>query len=223
MEITKEKLASMIDHTLLKPEAKEDDIKKLCDEAIEYNFHSVCINPSYVGMARQYLNNSRVKVCTVIGFPLGATTTNTKVEEAKEAISTGAEEIDMVLNIGRLKSKNYEYVLNDIKKVVEESKSIKRDTVVKVILETCLLNDEEKKKACDIAVKAGAGFVKTSTGFSIGGATAEDIKLMRNAVGPDKGVKASGGIRDLQTAIEMIEAGANRIGASSGVKLINEL
>ncbi|MDI6601106.1 MAG: deoxyribose-phosphate aldolase [Thermoanaerobacteraceae bacterium] len=223
MEITKEKLSSMIDHTLLKPEAKEDDIRKLCDEAREYNLHAVCINPSYVDLAKQCLNGSEVKICTVIGFPLGATTTNVKVEEAKEAILNGADELDMVLNIGKLKSKNYEYVLYDIKRVVEESKSIKSDVVIKVILETCLLSDDEKKKACELAVKAGADFVKTSTGFSTGGATADDIRLMRNEVGPNKGVKASGGIRDLKTAIEMVEAGANRIGTSSGAKLINEL
>lgn len=223
MEITKEKLASMIDHTLLKPEASEADIKKLCDEAIGYRFHSVCVNPSYVGLARQCLENSGVKVCTVIGFPLGATTTRAKVSEAIDAVENGATELDMVLNIGMLKSKNYDRVLNDIKSVVGESKKLKEGILVKVILETCLLAKDEKVKACELALEAGADFVKTSTGFSTGGATVEDIKLMRNTVGPNVGVKASGGIRDLKTAIEMIEAGATRIGASSSVKIINEL
>ncbi len=223
MEITKEKLASMIDHTLLKPEAREEDIKKLCCEAIEYNFHSVCVNPSYVDLANQILNDTQVKICTVIGFPLGAATANTKVQEAGEAIVQGAGELDMVINIGRLKSGNYDYVYNDIKRVVEESKNRKADVIIKVILETCLLNSENKKRACDIAVKANADFVKTSTGFSTSGAKKEDVRLMRDAVGPDIGVKASGGIRDLKTAMEMIEAGANRIGTSSGIKLINEL
>jgi deoxyribose-phosphate aldolase len=223
LEITKEKLASMIDHTLLKPEASEADIKKLCDEAIGYRFHSVCVNPSYVGLARQCLENSGVKVCTVIGFPLGATTTRAKVSEAIDAVENGATELDMVLNIGMLKSKNYDRVLNDIKSVVGESKKLKEGILVKVILETCLLAKDEKVKACELALEAGADFVKTSTGFSTGGATVEDIKLMRNTVGPNVGVKASGGIRDLKTAIEMIEAGATRIGASSSVKIINEL
>ncbi|TZE81255.1 deoxyribose-phosphate aldolase [Calorimonas adulescens] len=213
----------MIDHTLLKPEASEADIKKLCDEAIGYRFHSVCVNPSYVGLARQCLENSGVKVCTVIGFPLGATTTRAKVSEAIDAVENGATELDMVLNIGMLKSKNYDRVLNDIKSVVGESKKLKEGILVKVILETCLLAKDEKVKACELALEAGADFVKTSTGFSTGGATVEDIKLMRNTVGPNVGVKASGGIRDLKTAIEMIEAGATRIGASSSVKIINEL
>jgi deoxyribose-phosphate aldolase len=223
MEITKEELSSMIDHTLLKPEAKEEEIKKLCDEAAKYNFHSVCVNPSYVGLAGEVLKDTSVKVCTVIGFPLGATTTAAKEKEAREVLSCGADELDMVINVGRLKSGNYEYVFKDIKGVVDASKGKKSNIIVKVILEACLLSDEEKKIACDIAVKAGADFVKTSTGFSTSGAKANDVRLMRAEVGPDIGVKAAGGIRDIKTAMEMIEAGANRIGTSSGIKLMDEL
>ncbi|HHU63126.1 MAG TPA: deoxyribose-phosphate aldolase [Clostridiales bacterium] len=212
-------LASMIDHTLLKPDATVEDVKKVCEEAKQYGFASVCINPGYVPLAVQTLRGSNVKTCTVIGFPLGATTTKTKVEETKEALENGAKEIDMVINVGALKSGDIDLVKNDIEEVVIAAKG---RGIVKVIIETCLLTDDEKVKACTIAKAAGADFVKTSTGFSTGGATVEDIKLMREVVGPDMGVKASGGIRDYETAMAMINAGANRIGASASVAIVNK-
>jgi len=213
-------LASYIDHTILKPEANENDIERVCREAMEYGFASVCVNPCYVNLAYNILKDSSVKVCTVIGFPLGASTSAVKAFEAKEAIKNGAQEIDMVLNIGALKSGNIEYVKNDIESVV---KSCKGKALLKVIIETCLLNDEEKVQACKAAKLAGADYVKTSTGFSKAGATEEDVILMKRVVGEDLGVKASGGIRDLNTALAMIRAGATRIGASSSVKIIKEL
>ncbi len=206
-----------IDHTLLKADCSLQEIDKLCDEAIKYDFKSVCINPGFVPFCKGKLKNSDVLVCTVIGFPLGATTTAVKAFEARDAINNGADEIDMVINISRLKGKDYEYVLNDISKVVESSKN----HIVKVIIETCLLTDEEKIKACELAVKAGANFVKTSTGFSTGGATIEDVKLMRKVVGPNIGVKASGGVRTQKDMIDFINAVATRIGTSSGPKLIS--
>jgi deoxyribose-phosphate aldolase len=209
-------IAHLIDHTLLKPDATEEQIRKLCKEAIEYNFASVCINPAFVPLAYSILKDSKVKVCTVIGFPLGSTTTETKVFEAKQSIQNGADEIDMVINVGALKSKDYDYVYNDIKEVVKACQG----KVVKVILETALLSDEEKIKACKLSVKAGADFVKTSTGFGPGGATEEDVKLMRYIVGKELGVKASGGIRDTVTALKMLKAGANRIGASASVAIV---
>ncbi|SNX55251.1 deoxyribose-phosphate aldolase [Thermoanaerobacterium sp. RBIITD] len=212
-------IAKMIDHTLLKPDAKDVDIKKLCEEAKEYNFASVCINPCYVKYANDILENSSVKVCTVIGFPLGANTIKSKVFEAKDAILNGAQEIDMVLNVGKLKSGDYDYIKNEIETVTHEAKSMK-NIIVKVILETCYLNDDEKIKACEITVKAGADFVKTSTGFGSGGATIHDVQLMRKAVGDDFGVKASGGVRTAEVAREMIKAGANRIGTSSGIQIV---
>lgn len=208
--------ASYIDHTLLKPEATEEQIKKICTEAKEYGFASVCVNPIWVSLASAELKNAIPKVCTVIGFPLGASTSETKAFETKDAIVNGADEIDMVINIGALKSKQYDIVENDIKAVVEAANS----TLVKVIIETCLLTDEEKIKACELSVSAGADFVKTSTGFSTGGATAEDVSLMRKTVGPKIGVKASGGVRSLEDLRSMIEAGATRIGASSGVMIV---
>ena len=214
--MNKNELARMIDHTILKPEAKGEDVKKICDEALEYKFASVCVNPTRVKEAYEILKGSEVKVCTVIGFPLGATTTNTKVFETKDAIANGATEVDMVINIGRLKDKDYDFVKEDIKSVVEAAKG---KALTKVIIETCLLTDEEKVIACKLAKEAGADFVKTSTGFSTGGATKEDIKLMRETVGPDLGVKASGGVRSIEDAEAVIKNGATRIGASASIAI----
>jgi deoxyribose-phosphate aldolase len=211
-------LEKYFDHTILSPDAKEADVKKICDEAKEYNFFSVCVNPYYVSFAKDALEKTDVKVTSVIGFPLGASVTKIKASEAKEAIDHGADEIDMVINIAALKNKAFDYVLNDIKAV----KDACGDHVLKVIIETCLLDDEEKIKACKLAKEAGADFVKTSTGFSTGGATIEDVKLMRQTVGETMGIKASGGIRSKEKAQKMIDAGATRIGASSSVKIMNE-
>lgn len=219
-EITDIGLARMIDHTLLKPEATSNDIIKLCEEAKQYNFASVCVNPCYVSLCYSLLKNTPVKVCTVIGFPLGANTTETKRFEAEQAILNGAEEIDMVINIGKLKEGDYKYVFEDINKVVLVAK--KHNAVCKVILETALLTDEEKVKACLIAKEAKADFVKTSTGFSKGGATASDIALMKYVVGSSVGVKASGGVRTYEDATLLIESGADRIGASASVKIVNK-
>ncbi|MCG7313769.1 deoxyribose-phosphate aldolase [Priestia flexa] len=211
-EITK-----MIDHTLLKANATEEQITVLAQEAKEYSFASVCVNPTWVKKAAELLRDAQeVKVCTVIGFPLGASTPEVKAFETTNAIENGADEVDMVINIGALKDKNYDLVERDIKAVVDAAKG---KALVKVIIEACLLTDEEKVKACELSVKAGADFVKTSTGFSTGGATVEDVALMRKTVGPDFGVKASGGVRGLGDAKAMIEAGATRIGASSGVSI----
>ena len=212
-----QRINTMIDHTLLKADATAEEITKLCKEAAEYQFASVCINPSYVPLASELLYGTGVKVCTVVGFPLGATTTKTKVFETKEAIENGAAEIDMVINIGAVKSGDYDLVKNDIEAVVFAAKG---KALVKVIIEACLLNDDEKVRVCTIAKMAGADFVKTSTGFSTGGATVEDVKLMRWVVGQDMGVKAAGGIRDYKTAVAMVEAGANRLGTSSGVAIV---
>lgn len=212
-------IAKMIDHTLLKADATDAQIKKLAEEAIEHGFASVCINPCHVKYVADILKNSNVKVCTVIGFPLGANTVETKVFETKEAISNGAHEIDMVLNIGKLKVGDYDYVKNEIEAVTHAAKSF-GDIIVKVILETCYLSDEEKIKACKITVDAGADFVKTSTGFGSGGATVHDVELMRKAVGENFGVKASGGIRTAEFAREIVKAGANRIGTSSGIQIV---
>ena len=211
--------AAMIDHTLLKAETTKEQIEKLCEEAKKYEFASVCVNPTWVNYSAELLKGSPVKVCTVIGFPLGATTSEVKAFETKDAIEKGAQEIDMVINIGALKNGNGTLVHDDIKAVVDAANG----TLVKVIIESCLLTDEEKVKACQLAVKAGADFVKTSTGFSTGGATAEDIALMRKTVGPDIGVKASGGVRSLEDMKKMVESGATRIGASSGVAIMNGL
>jgi len=211
-------LNKYIDHTVLKPEASIADIKKLCAEARKYKFATVFVNPSYIKLAAKLLKGSDVKVGCAIGFPFGATTTEVKVMEALQAIKNGAQEIDMVINIGTVKSKNYKLVEADIKSVVMAVKPIG----VKTILETSLLTNQEKVRVAKIAKKVGAWFVKTSTGYSTGGATVDDIKLLRKTVGPKMGVKASGGIRDYKTAIAMIEAGANRIGTSSGVKIIKE-
>ncbi|MDO5038742.1 deoxyribose-phosphate aldolase [Clostridium sp.] len=214
--MNKKELAKMIDHTLLKPEATSEGIKKLCEEAVKYNFASVCVNPGRVKEAYEIVKNSEVKVCTVIGFPLGATTTEVKVFETKDAIQNGATEVDMVINVGRLKDKDYDFVKEDIKAVVEAAKG---KALTKVIIETCLLTDEEKVIACKLSKEAGADFVKTSTGFSTGGATGEDIKLMRETVGENMGVKASGGVRSLEDALVMIENGATRIGASASIAI----
>lgn len=211
-------IAKKIDHTALTPDTTKEQIIKLCQEAKDYGFYSVCINPSWVEEASRQLEDSNVEVCTVIGFPLGATTSNTKALETKEAIENGATEVDMVINIAKLKDEDLDYVENDIRKVVEVANG---KALVKVIIETCLLTDTEKETACRLAVKAGADYVKTSTGFSTGGATVEDIKLMRKTVGSNVGVKASGGVRDRETAMAMIEAGATRLGASSGVAIVS--
>lgn len=210
-------IAGMIDHTLLKPDALKDGVMKLIEEAKKYEFASVCVNPTWVKLAAEQLEGTKVKVCTVIGFPLGATTSAVKAFETKDAIANGATEVDMVINIGALKDKRDDEVLEDIKAVVNAAAG---KALVKVIIETCLLTDEEKVRACELSVKAGADFVKTSTGFSTGGATKEDIALMRRTVGEKTGVKASGGVRSKEDMDAMIEAGATRIGASSGVKIM---
>lgn len=214
------KIQNYIDHTLLKPEATEEQVKKICDEAKEYGFASVCVNSYYASLVRKELRGTDVKTCVVVGFPLGASVKEVKAFEAKEAIENGAQEIDMVINIGALKSKKYDYVKEDIKAVVDAAN---KKALVKVIIETCLLTQEEKIKACEISKEAGADFVKTSTGFSTGGATVEDIKLMRKTVGQDMGVKASGGVRTIEDVKTMINAGASRIGASSSVAIVKGL
>ncbi|WP_411170374.1 deoxyribose-phosphate aldolase [Clostridium sp. MB05] len=214
--MNKKDLARMIDHTILKADATEMEVEKLCNEALEYNFASVCINPAMVEKAATMLKGSDVKVCTVIGFPLGATTTEVKAFETEDVIKKGATEVDMVINIGKLKEGNLEYIKKDIEAVVNAAKG---KALTKVIIETCLLTDEEKVTACKLSKEAGADFVKTSTGFSTGGATASDIKLMRETVGPELGVKASGGVRSNADAIAMIENGATRIGASASISI----
>ncbi len=211
-------LAGVIDHTLLKPEATPDEIKQLCLEAVRHSFKAVCINPGYVRLAASELDGTGTLLATVIGFPLGATTSEAKAAEAAEAVANGADELDMVINLGRLKAGDHEYVANDIAQVVKAGGG----RPVKVIIETALLTAEEKVAACRLAVGAGAVFVKTSTGFSRGGATIEDVRLMRQCVGDNIGVKASGGIRDLATLRAMVAAGATRIGTSSGLKIVSE-
>lgn len=215
--MTELNIARYIDHTLLKVDSTEKDIIQLCDEAKQYQFATVCVNPYWVKTAAKELKDSRVGVATVVGFPLGVTTTFTKIAETRDAIASGASEVDMVINIGALKSKDEITVYQDIKQVVQVAN---RQAVVKVIIETGLLTYEEKKRACMIAKEAGADFVKTSTGFGPGGATVEDVQLMREAVGSQIGVKASGGIKDFASAKAMIEAGATRIGASAGVTIV---
>ena len=211
-------IAKYIDHTNLKSYATKEDIIKLCEEAKKYGFYAVCVNPYRVKLAKEHLKGTDIKVASVIGFPLGATPTEVKVFEAKKALENGADELDMVINIGALKDKNYEYVKKDIEDVTKVAHE--KGAIVKVIIETCYLTEEEKEIACKLAVEAGADFVKTSTGFGTGGATIEDVKLMRKIVGEKVGVKAAGGIRTYKQAIEMIRAGANRIGTSSGVKIV---
>ena len=211
--------AKFIDHTLLKPESTREQITKIVDEAKEYGFKSVCVNPTHVNYAAKELKDSDVLVCTVIGFPLGATTTEVKMFETEDAIKNGASEIDMEINVGALKDGRYEDVQKDIEGVVGAANG----KTVKVIIETVLLTDEEKVKACELAKETGADFVKTSTGFAGGGATPEDVKLMKDTVGNDLEVKASGGVRNLEDFNKMIEAGATRIGASAGVQIIQGL
>ena len=212
----KKTIAAMIDHTLLKPEATPAQIEKLCAEAAEYHFASVCVNPVYIPLAARLLKGTGVKVCCVVGFPLGAIAPEQKAAEAASCAAMGAEELDMVIHIGAAKAGDWALVQRDIEGVVKAAAG----RTVKVIIETCLLTDEEKVKACEAAKAAGAHFVKTSTGFSTGGATTHDIALMRKTVGSEMGVKASGGIRDYETAMAMIEAGANRIGASTGIAIV---
>lgn len=209
-------LSSFIDHTLLKPDAAEGDIKKLCEEARRHQFYGVCVHGCWVPSARENLKGSQVKVVSVVGFPLGAMCRDSKVAETEIAIKDGADEIDFVINIGRLKQGDREYILGEFKNEVRAA----HGRLVKVIIETCLLSREEKILACQLAVDAGVHFVKTSTGFGGGGATVADVRLMREIVGPDTGVKASGGIRDLETAVAMIEAGASRLGTSASVAII---
>jgi deoxyribose-phosphate aldolase len=213
-------VGAMIDHTLLKPDATQDQIAQLCYEARKYNFATVCVNPTHVKLCAQLLKDSSVEVCTVIGFPLGATPPEVKAYEAQEAINDGASEIDMVINVGALKSKDYDLVERDIATVVRTTHA--NNAIVKVIIEAALLTDREKIIACELSKQAGADFVKTSTGFGPGGATAEDVALMRRVVGPQMGVKAAGGVRNYSDAQRMIAAGATRIGASAGVSIVQE-
>ncbi|MEO0234329.1 MAG: deoxyribose-phosphate aldolase [candidate division WOR-3 bacterium] len=208
-----------IDHTLLKPEATFEDIRRLCEEAKNFKFFSVCVNQSYIEYAKSILKESDVKVCTVVGFPLGATDIETKLYETKRSFDLGADEIDMVMNIGYMKSKKYDHILNEVKKI----KNICGDRILKVIVETCLLDQEEKKKILEILIESKADFIKTSTGFSTSGAKIEDIKLFKNLGDNRIKIKASGGIRDLKTAVEMINNGASRIGSSNSVKIMGEI
>ena len=219
LSLTREELASYIDHTLLKPEASREQIRAVCEEAKQYHFASVCVNSCWVPLIAEELKGSGVSVCCVIGFPLGASLSSVKAFEAREAVAAGAQEIDMVVNIGAVKSGGWELVREDIAAV----NAAKGTAKLKVIIETCLLTDEEKVRVCQIAKEVGADFVKTSTGFSTGGATVHDVELMRKTVGPEMGVKASGGVRTLADALAMIEAGASRLGASAGVKIIEAL
>jgi deoxyribose-phosphate aldolase len=214
------RIPALIDHTLLKPEATHDQITQLCEEAREYGFAAVCVNPTNVKLAAELLKGSPVAVCTVIGFPLGATLPEVKAYEAQQTIHHGATEIDMVINIGALKSEDYELVEQDIAAVARTCHD--NGAICKVIIEAALLTEEEKITACQLAKKAGSDYVKTSTGFGPGGATVEDVTLMRRVIGPSMGIKAAGGIRTLETAKKMIEAGATRIGTSSGVKIVQE-
>jgi deoxyribose-phosphate aldolase len=221
--ITREKMASLIDHTLLKPDATKDDIKRLCQEAMNYGFRSVCVNPSYISLASRILRDSQVKVCSVVGFPLGANTPEVKAFEAEKAIRDGANEIDMVINLGALKSGDYELVKRDIGDIVKKGDRAQGEIIVKVIIETGLLSDDEKVFACQLVKESGASFVKTSTGLNTRGATVQDVKFIRKLVGPEFGVKASGGIRTYRDAMNLIKAGANRIGTSSGSLIIKAI
>lgn len=214
-----EQVARTIDQTLLKPTATKSDVTRLCEEARTYRFACAVVAPAYVSLAHELLRGSEVKVCTVVGFPLGATTSRSKAFEARDALESGASELDMVINIGALKARDYDYVRRDIQAVVEEAAKF-HNAIVKAIIETCLLSDDEKVKASILAREAGASYVKTSTGFAEGGATVSDVKLIRDAVGDAVGVKAAGGIRTLEDAVAMIEAGATRIGTSSGVEIM---
>lgn len=220
--ITKIELAGLIDHTLLKPEATPDDIKELCDQAMEFGFASVCINPCYVYHARKELAGTTIGICAVVGFPLGANDPSVKAAEAAAAVRAGASEVDVVMNVGYLKGGLLKQVKADLEGVVVAARRERFGTTVKVILETCLLSDKEKVEACRLAVAAGADFVKTSTGFGKGGATVSDVALLRQTVGSGIGVKASGGVRDLSAALAMVEAGASRLGTSSGIEILSE-
>jgi len=219
--ITKRQLAKLIDHTLLKPDATRNDIARLCEEAKKYGFWSVCVNPYHVSLASELLKNSGVKVCSVVGFPLGANVSDVKLREAERAVNDGATEIDMVMNISAFKSRDYELVSREIRDIVKHVKS-RKNVIVKVIIETGLLTDDEKILACRLVKEAGADFVKTSTGFNVHGATVHDVRLIRKTVGAHFGVKASGGIKTYKDAIKLIRAGANRIGTSSGVAIVGE-
>jgi deoxyribose-phosphate aldolase len=221
--IRREELAQIIDHSLLRPNLTADDIKKGCQEAVSYGFATVVVNPAHVDIAVEIVRQSSTKVCSVISFPFGLSTTNAKVYETRTALTQGAQEIDMVMNYSALRSDLNQLVLKDIKDVVDEARSVSRGIVVKVILENCYLSNDEKVQACMLAVKAGADFVKTSTGFGPSGATLDDVRLMRKAIGPKTGVKAAGGIRTLDEAVRMIDAGANRIGTSTSVSIIESL
>ena len=223
MTTSRTEIAKMIDHTVLKAAATQQEIIKLCQEAKEYGFASVCINPTFVSLAAEQLKGSGVMVCTVVGFPLGCSTTETKAYETRDAVKNGAQEVDMVINIGALKDGNEEKILQDISAVVKAAQETNSEAAVKAIIETCYLSQEEKIAACKLAKAAGAHFVKTSTGFGTGGATAEDIALMRQVVGLEMGVKASGGIKNSADVFNMIKAGANRIGASAGINIIKEI
>ena len=211
------KLEKFIDHTILKPEATAEEVKKICSEAKEYGFASVCVNPYYAALVSNELKGTDINTCVVIGFPLGANTKEIKTLETVQAVKNGAQEVDMVINISALKNKTYEIVKEDIEAVV---RAANKRAIVKVIIETCLLSEEEKVKACQIAKEAGADFVKTSTGFSTAGANSHDVALMRKTVGEEMGVKASGGIRDYDKALEMITAGASRIGVSASIAIV---
>ncbi|MDI6887121.1 MAG: deoxyribose-phosphate aldolase [Candidatus Thermoplasmatota archaeon] len=217
--LTKKQLARMIDHTNLKPFATSEDIKKLCSEAKKYDFATVCVNPYWVSLASELLLGTDIKVCTVVGFPLGANTLEVKLFEAKDACRNGSQEIDVVMNISALKDKNYELVKREIFKIAEEVGKVP----VKVIIECCYLSEEEKVKACELAKEAGARFVKTSTGFGVSGANVEDVALIRRVVGENFGIKAAGGIKTAEQALKLIEAGATRIGASASVEIIEGL
>ncbi len=217
-EYTNDEIAETIDHTILKPEATPDDVVEICNEAIKYSFVSVCVNSCYAPLVSSILENSDVNTCVVVGFPLGAMSTASKVNETKDAIEYGANEIDMVINIGMLKQAEYKYILNDIKAVSDTAHEM--DAICKVIIETALLSDEEKVKACLLSIEAKADFVKTSTGFNGGGATVEDVSLMKRVVGDELKVKASGGVRSREDAVNVLNAGADRIGASAGVKIV---
>ena len=218
--INGKKIARLIDHTLLKPAATTTDIRQLCKEAIDYDFWSVCVNPYYTSLAASILRNTKVKVCSVVGFPFGANTPEVKSFETKKALTDGAQEIDMVINLGALKSGDYELVRRDIRNVVKQGNILQTNPIVKVIIETGLLDDKEKAIACQVVKESGAHFVKTSTGINTRGATVKDIQFIRKLVGSEFGVKASGGIRTYEDAVKLIDAGANRIGTSSGIPII---
>jgi deoxyribose-phosphate aldolase len=221
--ISRAVLASIIDHSVLRPDSTEEDVKKACSLAIDLGLAAVVVNPAHIPIAVANLKGSAVKACSVISFPFGLSTTEAKVAEAKSVLAQGAEEIDMVMNFSALRSARVDYVLNDIRHITDLARNEAKKVIVKVILETCYLNEAEKKQACLLAVEGGADFVKTSTGFGSAGATIEDVRLMREAVGPKIGVKAAGGIRTAEEAVRMVEAGANRIGTSSSPSILKAM